>query len=460
MEGMGGHGVRWAVAAALAAPGVAHAFAEDVCFDENGARNCSEIPEQCLPVGTDDARCRAAASAAFVVEGSSATAARSTLHADATHLIAQFVGFSAEDAWWIAAYDEVADYSSFDAMDREGLPYGDGAYATATLDGFNRLNLPSGGMLFHFMAPFHGADASPIPGIDGLDPDPTDGTTEVQLANLRAWALGDAPGCTAGLTVPVDGDYARGPACYSEDGEPVPVHGEVRGVGSVAIPFNVVTGPQVIVSSDTAPITTEGFDAVVGEDRAADARLGVYLHSLADRISHHVCADTAHLSLSEDGFSYDATSDDCTQGTHALRHLWEAGVDPDVLSAADRTTPAALETIADELADFAGYRGVYRADRDTDEARTALLRAIGEAIALPNAGDRIDALAAVACDAGVAPFPGMPACLQDPEPEDTDVPDDTDVGRPRGCTGAAAPVGAWLVFASIAATLRRRRAGR
>src|SRR5262249_3457125 len=144
---------------------------------------------------------------------------------------------------------------------------------------------------------------TPPPGIDGLHPDPHDVDTEVTLASYRAWALAAAgsahPACAAGLTVQSPhGDYATGAACYGGPGAAAQVAASVSLFGPLALSFAPPAGPQIIQDA-TPPIYAPAFDALVATDgahdatpaHAADARLGIYLHMLADRISHHVCED-------------------------------------------------------------------------------------------------------------------------------------------------------------------------
>ncbi|HEX8113998.1 MAG TPA: hypothetical protein VF516_39975, partial [Kofleriaceae bacterium] len=106
------------------------------------------------------------------------------------------------------------------------------------------------------------------------------------------------------------------------------------------------------MQDSAAPVRAPDFDALVATDgahdtspaHAADARLGVYLHMLADRISHHVCADRSVIAgPSPSGFSVDLTSAECAQGIHLLRHAWETGVGYARLFPQDRTTLAMLQ---------------------------------------------------------------------------------------------------------------------
>ncbi len=401
-----------------------HAFAEDVCFPEDGGavRNCSVLPAACLPVGTQTVSCRLAAAVAFVTEGARTTGVRSLVHADVTHLLAQAVGFSPTDAYWIAAYDEVVDYGVFEPTNMVGAPIGDGALRSAVLDGYVRTNIATGGMLLHFVAPYHGGTATPPTNVDGLHPDSDDGKVEVLLAHLKAWAAADGgtsrPECTAGLTLlSAQNDYATGASCYSASGSAVPIRGSIAAVASVAVPFATTTGLQTIATHDggTSSLST-AFDSIVGggASRVGDARLGIYLHVLADRISHHVCSDNSVISGPDDaGWNIDMTHAECAQGIHALRHMWETGVSFQQLPAAERTTTAALLAVYEALTTFASQRGVLRASATDLATRTALLAEIASALEVSEAAGRIQAIAAVACGHSLAPFPGVTACAAD-----------------------------------------------
>ncbi|HEX3765398.1 MAG TPA: hypothetical protein VHW23_42175, partial [Kofleriaceae bacterium] len=170
-----------AAAAALAAGAVlipprdAHAFAEDLCYAPGGGplADCGPLPEVCRPAGTDTAVCKAALIVAVARQRNASDGGRSSVHTDVTFLLAQAVGFSATDAYWIAAYDESADLGGFEIRDNDSLPVGGGALATADVSGLVRTDAMSGGVLLHVIAPYNHGLATPPPGIDGLHPDPT-----------------------------------------------------------------------------------------------------------------------------------------------------------------------------------------------------------------------------------------------------------------------------------------------
>jgi hypothetical protein len=417
-----------ALAAALAAGAIltpardAAAFAEDLCYAPGGGplANCGPLPEVCRPAGTDTAACKVALIAVVARQRNASDGGRSSVHTDVTFLLAQAVGFSATDAYWIAAYDESADLGAFEIRDNDSRPVGGGALATASVTGLVRTDAMSGGVLLHVIAPYNHGRATPPPGIDGLHPDPTDAATEVTLANFRAWALATSsaakPACTAGLTVQsAAGDHATGATCFAPG---TPIQAAIRLFGPLDLPFATQAGPQLVQDSST-PVRAPDFDALVATDgahdasagHAADARLGVYLHLLADRITHHVCTDRSVISgPSASGFSVDLTDPECAQGIHLLRHAWETGVDYARLLPQDRTTLAMLQAVHQELVAFARARGVLRPGADLPATRAAYTGELARALQTFQAADRVAALDAVGCAHGLAPLPGQPAC--------------------------------------------------
>jgi hypothetical protein len=407
-------------AAVLAWPGDAHGFAEDLCYSPGGGpiASCLPLPAVCRPVGNTSLLCQLAV-IRLVGQRGNFDGGRSSVHTDVTYILAQAVGFSPTDAYWIAAYDEATDLGSFTPRDSNSMPVGDGSLTTADISGVMRTNLMSGGALLHFVAPYNGGGTTPPPGVDGLRPDPTDADVEVTLANFRAWAMAPsssaAPACTAGLTArSPSGDYATGATCYPSS----PLDGSISAFGPFDLPLATLTGPQLIQGGD-APLFAPDFDALVATDgaqdasaaHAASARLGVYLHFLADRISHHVCGDHSVISgPSETGFFADLSDAECNQPIHLLRHAWETGVPFARLAAQDRTTIAVLQAVYDELVAFARARGVLRPGAD-DRARKAVYVAnLARALQEFEAIDRIEALNAVGCSQGLVPLPGQPAC--------------------------------------------------
>ncbi|NPC71085.1 hypothetical protein HPP05_15140 [Corallococcus exiguus] len=392
------------------------AFGEDLCYAANGSAplNCQPLPAGCAP-GDASSACKAAALVAAGNAQNQSNGGRSLVHVDATYILAQAVGFSSTQAYWIAAYDEATDLGSFTPRTLNGAPASNAAaLTTKSITGVTRGDFDHGGVLFHFVAPRNGGAADPAPAVDGLHPDATD-VNEVLLANLRAWALqgqGAGRGCAGGLTVPASGmGYALGPTCYQFNGQPGAITGSLAAVGPVAVPFNTSTGPQVI--DVDAGVLSTGFDAYLGAN-AADARAGIYLHVLADRISHHVCTD-ASTSTGPTGpqrtFTVDMSNSECVQTLHVLRHVWETGVDFSALPARERTTEAVLGEAFDALLELATARGLASGPTSaTATLRAQLVTELSSALETFNARDRALAVRDVGCTRGFAVLPGMPAC--------------------------------------------------
>lgn len=409
------------VAAIAAAP--LWAFSEDLCWqvDGSGVTSCTPLPIECEPVGTSSAACLTRATAVFAAVRNFAHA-RSSIHVDATHLMAQAVGFSPEDAYWIAAYDEAVDLGSYEPVDLQGNPLGGGALATALLDGLVRTNLGDGGVFFHFISP-RADSLGQAPTVDGLHPDLDDAQAEGFLVHLRAWALAGSgtgrPACTDGLTVSTGSNLALGPSCFArESGLAADIDGVISIFGPTAVSFTSHSGSQVIVTdaSPTGPQYAESFDAVVGggASRAANARLGIYLHALSDRISHHVCSDRTTL-FGPSGlfrtFAVDLSNPDCTQGVHALRHIWEVGVDQQLLAAEHRTLEATLTAAYAELLVFAQARGVLRPGASEPATRDRWITDLRASVELFDGEARLRSLARLACANGLQAFPGSDDCL-------------------------------------------------
>ncbi|MGW6692980.1 hypothetical protein ACWF62_04310 [Rhodococcus sp. NPDC054953] len=402
------------VAAFAAAPApTAHAFAEDVCYSQEGvpAHNCGPLPPPCP---TDIPTAPACGLQAFLAYGYTLRqplGGRSLVHADATYLLARTAGFPERDAYWIAAYDEATDLGTFTPRDVDGRPVpGADTLTTRDIGGLVRTHFATGGFLFHFPPTL-----GPSTPQEGLRPDVTDPRHEVMLAHLRRWAMagpgGDAPLCTGGFTTAsAAGDLGTGPACYA-DPSPVPIDGEYSVVAPVAVPFTNATGEQV-VSGD---VRSDRFDSWIG-DQAANARIGIYLHALADRISHHACVDagtTVPPTPEQPAFRVELNTPSCDQGPHALRHEYETGEDFDSLTPGDRTTEAALAMVYDELLAFARARGVLDAHAGSPEARTAVLdRGLVPALEIRDPLARMAAVSEVGCRSGAAPFPGAPVCAE------------------------------------------------
>lgn len=405
----------------------AHAFTEDICYPaDGGIADCTPLPAACTPVGTHSPLCLQASILTYAKFGADYPDARSTIHVDSIYLLAQKVGFSQDDAYWIAAYAEAVDRGTFEPRDEDGNFVGDGGLTTSSITGLERNDFTSGGIFIHFSAPRNPNAAAAVPGIDGLHPDAGDTTHEVVLANLRAWAVAASgntrPDCAGGLTnASGAGDNATGTTCFANGGSPGNISGSVTLFDGPQAQqndadiqtFNVATGLQIVQDTDAGQVTSDHFDDIVGSTPAhiADARLAIYIHAYGDRTSHHICLDEGYTYGPTGGdWTANMTNDDCAQGLHTLRHIWETGVDFSQLDPASQTTIAYLGNAYDELAAFAQMRGVANSAATDATQKTAMVTAISAALENPDPKGRLAALTSVACGNGLQSFPGEPAC--------------------------------------------------
>jgi hypothetical protein len=406
------------------ASSLAHAMVEDVCYpnqQNNKLHNCIKLPPNCsLKESKTTLACQAETLAAFAANMQEGNPGRSLIHVDSTYLIAAGVGFAEKDAYWIAAYDEATDLQKFTPVDVNGNPVNENELTTANIGGVSRTSYSTGGLIHHYLPVKH-----PGPLVNGLHPDVHD-PNEVTLSNFRAWAFnlnsmggGDqttSPLCAAGITTsPSDS------TCYTEAGQPIPVKGVLSLVYPVSLPpFSFESGRQIIYPSQDGitseppanPVYSDDFASYIGQN-FADAALGTYIHSLADRVSHHVCTDIAPVLGPLDGgkgFFINLGNKQCSQLYHELRHLYETGVPFDQLEPQDRTTEATLSIVYDELVAFAQRRGVLKPAAKTPAYKTAFLNTLISALQVPAAMDRLKALTQDGCNKGITPFPGAPSC--------------------------------------------------
>ncbi|MBI2893837.1 MAG: hypothetical protein HYY06_09815 [Deltaproteobacteria bacterium] len=418
------------VVLAIAIPSSARAFSEDLCVEDGVLRNCYDVD---CATGEATAACetQAMAQGAKILQ----LVGRSMVHTDATYLLAQAAGIDRERAYWIAAYDQATDSNQYVPFGQSGETLVDDPAAcgtesgsewcdwvTAVIDGVGRTSAETGGMFVHYSTPFNERTAAPVDGIDGLHPALDDGRHEPLLVDFRAWALGDGdadvdPMCAAGLTALSDsGDYGTAATCYP-GGETLSGTMPILGMGG-GYPMRATLGDHVIQTSDGGDFTWTEMEAVE-PTWTAEARLGIYLHTLADRISHHVCGDASRVNgprAATGDFIVTYDDDECEQGIHGLRHAWEVGVSP-----LYETTPAALDVTYDELVVYAESLGIR-----SHAAKEEIVAAALEVLEIVGAQERLDAMTAL-LDAWGEPLPGTGEA-SDPDPDAG--PDRADAGAP------------------------------
>lgn len=378
----------------LSAPSAALAFTEDVCFASGAAENCYDMGD--CTAGDDSTVCTArAVSSAATNLGDG----RSMVHFDATYLLGRVVGLDMRTAYLIAAYDQATDLGQYVPLDVNGDPLvsassctrkkTDPAACTGTtgdISGLERTNFTTGGYLLHLSMPFNPDGAALVTGIDGAAPNVADEEHEVLLANLNNWVYGSDALCTAGLS-----NFSNG-VCLGESPNPEgTVYGEVPIIGYTdGLPLTLDLGNQAVSTSPTA--SSQQLLLVMPASHISPAKMGIYLHLLQDRVSHHICGDASVMyedPASADDYVADYDTDECDQPTHALRHAWETGSTYDDDHAATRE---GLEATYAELLVYAASKGLDVSTVEDNSVRDAWIEAILANLEIEDGGDRWQAM--------------------------------------------------------------------
>lgn len=384
---------------ALARP--AHAFTEDVCFSSGEVQGCYAMGD--CAQGDASATCKAAALAGAAGLGNG----RSLVHFDATYLLARVVGLDLHTAWLVAAYDQAADLGQTTPVDADGQPLVDPSACkrlradpapceatTGVIDGLGRTSLSTGGYQLHVSMPFNPDGPVPVAGLDGRAPDVTDEEHEVVLANLAAWVYEDAPLCVGGLY-----DFAGGACLGASTVAPSRFYAELPLLGLTdGVPLEIQMGVQQVATRPSA--NAEQLLRAVPAAHVEAAKLGVYLHLLQDRVSHHVCGDASvmyALPGPGDDVVADYDRDACDAVTHALRHTWETGYP---LDGVYESTRAALEVSYDALLTYALATGVAAEEASQDAVRDAWIDAILDNLEIADGAERWAAMHDQREDAG------------------------------------------------------------
>jgi len=313
----------------VAAPTLSHAFFEDICISAKTKKivACVEATADCNKTPSAGKACPVQLAQA-VKQIAVPVPSRSMIHSDATYFLAQALGYRADVAYWIVAYNEVADYTRYAPIDQCGVQASSTNsgknYITATFNGFQRTNNTTDGPLYHYVLPFSpngaGTDVHGASGIQAVYPFHypapgypvhIDDTYEGTLYNLRQWAMqpSDDPGllCAAGLTTPNGSSNFSGNACQTG----VAVNGKVpfitKAPAGVTVQFN--SGPKILDNSqgDVSYVELGPWlrdksrtTGVLWQDPSAPpvpvqlARIGLYIHSMQDTASHATyCGDDA-----------------------------------------------------------------------------------------------------------------------------------------------------------------------
>ena len=415
-------------------------FGVDVCYNSSASgqppiRNCIGVGEICrtsnlLPA--EEVACRAKAftdSLSGLSGNNSIIAGRSLVHSDSTYLMAQLMGYTPWEAYQISIYNEATDQSFYLPFDQKGrqilddnmisqcrATWGLGMsrqclITTKEMNGIYKFNNESGGMLLHLHARFSPDGVQP-PSI-GLPADyfsPANAPYEPLLTNLQDWALNrrqDA--CVAGILLQNTGGAPASTPC--ETGDKViksPQNVFALGVPQLQIQFFSNLGRLIINEDDKGRVlaTDSSFQEFVTPHQLDFAKLGIFLHAYADRVSHHMCTDRSWFQR-EDSGNYNSSYDQvyCAQGSHFLWHVWEQGTnqDSDNLELEFQTMRPALQGIWAQVLESARMRNL---ELKTGINETELIDKLIDVLVLYDPTSRLDAMVALTESYGALPLPG------------------------------------------------------
>ena len=371
----------------------AHAFLEDLCLPRNSAQGkltwC--LNPTCLNPPPNPSR----ACPQQLLDFATIKPGRSMIHADATYFLAQALGYRADVAYWIAAYNEVTDYSQYLPIDQCGVQASLGnsgaPYITAQYNGFQRANVNTDGPLDHYIVSFspsgQGNDVHGAMGVQAIYPlyyprpgypARIDDTYQKTLANLRQWGMlrSRDPGllCVVGLidstgTTCLTGGTVSGIVpTLTNPNAPSPVAISAP-LGKKVLNLDTSTNPPATVYYEQLGPWLNDKSRTQGTLWKSNppipvpvqvARIGHYLHAMQDSASHATyCGDeapsppdggSAGTYMYMDGTNVKlAFGNSCAMSPHLAGHVQETGTGDDPLPLRVYT---ALNMTVDELIEF------------------------------------------------------------------------------------------------------------
>ncbi len=412
----------------------ASGFSEDVCYYQKGdkilpkAFNCWDL--QCKDgIGSKQGRCVVSGAMNYLnatnLVGTDLKMpelqVRNSLHYDAVWLISRLHGMSKTDAAQVAVFSQATDPGEYQHYDAWGNKLE--GNTSGPVHGLSRTDFFTAGFWLHYPARMESKDdtGATIPLSYHHNPklkSPFD-TEEVAVNNLRRWAFGQrSMVCEFGLS--------------SDPGNPdAPCYTAEKNVGiNVFFPMfrkesdmdlNAVytldwqkilekEGDQCHyenLSLDNMEEVEATLEKCYEKDfapanRGAPAALGIYLHSMIDRLSHFYCADLARIKKVEGkAYQYDLTfSPDCSVVAHALMHYTETGGlhlpkrTKDALDFMYWETEAWLKVFPERVEDSIKPRKGYPQVKDSKK----VVGLIMEALEKEKAQDRVASLCKIAVD--------------------------------------------------------------
>lgn len=420
----------------------AHAFGQDICFSAHGMSrlNCLNVGKQCRTNHLSpemDIQCRLLAIGSALSSfgskngGNELIGGRSLVHSDATYFMAQLIGYSPWQAYEIMVYSEATDQSQYTPFGQNGRQLLSNAtivacqnqwgsampneclLTTPSVKGVGRFSVHTGGIWLHLHARYS-PDGQPLSDtpypVDYLAPQYA--THEKLLHDFHAWVFDEKKGmCVYGITNIDPTTHTINSCTNSKYTINSTMNMSVFSFPPIIIPFVTPLGNFQINNTDNTsqnPVyaNDRSLDTYLFPHEAAYAKIGMFIHSLADRYSHHVCSDRSYFFQNDSG-NYEAifNSTYCAQGGHFLRHVWEQGTDQSDanLDKEFQTIRPALLAVYQTLLAYAQHREIpIHANVDRDKIIDDLVRVLS----LYDASERLDQMVALMDAYQILPLPG------------------------------------------------------
>lgn len=376
---------------------VAAGFSEDLCASTRGWINCYFPSSDCTTGELDVSETKALACVAsqfvhplalIAMAAVTRGKARSFLHFDVTYALAQAAGMAPDAAYWVAAYNQALDFGEYRHYGADGGLVSSQAN-TINVKGLFRQSFVSGGYSLHVPhLYFSSPSASPNYQIDSTHPRLDDPIHEGMLFHAREWGFGRRQNrCAFGFTEldARSSSHFTSEDCYrdqdlSQVSETSPRWGKLFCSPSGKCSYTAFTGTQILdfaydnfsvlsfiedISGSTAAVSQLGELLATGAGRFRGGpvpedlvRIGMYLHTLADRISHFKMTEKSRLfPPGADGML--VLTDVESQRDHGYVHMQESYAGARL----PRHVYSALGYVYRELLEFLAGKPQYRSGR-------------------------------------------------------------------------------------------------
>lgn len=376
-----------------------YGFGVDVCFSspntgKSTIRNCLNTKKSCRTSHLDSkkaigCRLRALYDGVSGLSGANAIiGGRSLVHSDSTYLMAQLIGFSAWQAYQMMIYSEATDQAKYTAFNEKGEQILTDAESeqcranwnqdaphnclilTPELNGIYKFNFDTGGMLLHLHARY--STQNKLPPVPLF---PTDYFSEENreyenlLTNFRAWVFDEREdACAAGITQKmVWPETIHSPCAPTQYTLKSPMSLFSLGLSKLTIPFVTQLGTLILEKVDANNPSSyilahnKSFQNYITPHEVSFAKIGIFVHALADRYSHHMCIDSSYFyQKTNQNYTSVYSAPYCAQGSHFLWHVWEQGTHQtnQNLSIEHQTMRPALGAVYEQLIAYAKYENI------------------------------------------------------------------------------------------------------